>query len=264
MYHSPILEFRGVDLYNVVEPDLRPLVLNLALAAACGRPKRDALWRLTDWLGRIELARWYAEAGFVEAAAMVGVRPEITDSETFFDWWPTGVGSFEWRNELEEAVERHLEATSTKHVHGGQAADTLAENGLVGLDELPLAGRRETFRHGLDRVARTRHDEHNIDVHGPDKGDLWDIRALYSDVMWALARPATRSTAYAICELVGQDPDAPSPAEPSPLYEIGYPVVKAAAVDALTPYVHAAHIREVQAFRLIALGKPFPTAPTTT
>ena len=37
--------------------------------------------------------------------------------------------------------------------------------------------------------------------------------------------------------------------------------MKAAAVDALTPHVHDAHIREIQAFRLIALGKPFPTAP---
>ncbi len=40
--HSPVLEAWGVDLYDTVADDLRPVVLQLALAAACSRPKRDA------------------------------------------------------------------------------------------------------------------------------------------------------------------------------------------------------------------------------
>ncbi len=42
------------------------------------------------------------------------------------------------------------------------------------------------------------------------------------------------------------------------------PAMIAAALAALSPLVHAAHLREIEAFRLIALGKPFtpPTVPS--
>src|SRR5205809_1072419 len=90
--HSPVLDAWGVDLYEAVADDLRPLVLQLALAAACARTKRDVWWRLADWLGRVELADWYTSTGFPQVAALVHDRGQITDQESFLDWWPTGVG----------------------------------------------------------------------------------------------------------------------------------------------------------------------------
>lgn len=56
---------------------------------------------------------------------------------------------------------------------------------------------------------------------------------------------------------MGQDPDGPTPADGHPLHEVGYPATRQAAVDALTPHVHAAHVREIDAFRRISLGQPF-------
>jgi hypothetical protein len=37
----------------------------------------------------------------------------------------------------------------------------------------------------------------------PDAGGLWDLRALYAEAIWELARPVTRHTAQVICELIG-------------------------------------------------------------
>jgi len=71
-----------------------------------------------------------------------------------------------------------------------------------------------------------------------------------------LARPATRRTARAICDLVGWDPASPPPPEGHPLHEVGLPACINAAVSALVPHEQAAHVREIDAFRRIALGRP--------
>lgn len=59
LHYSQVLETWGINLYDAVAPDLRPVVLHLALDAACRRLKDDAQFRLADWLARIELAAWY-------------------------------------------------------------------------------------------------------------------------------------------------------------------------------------------------------------
>jgi hypothetical protein len=122
---------------------------------------------------------------------------------------PTGVGSFDWRDELEAVVGRHLTAAGVDGYGGDGAADVLAENGLP--DNAAFAIRRDNFRLALDRHARTHRDDRGVVVHGPDRHDQWDLRALYGDIMFALARPAARRTARILCELVGWDPDGPIP-----------------------------------------------------
>lgn len=253
-YYSPVLEFWGSDLYDAVDVDLRPVVLQLALAAACRRVKRDALVRLADWLGRVELADWYEDTGFTEAAEMVRPRHEIVDAKTFYNWWPTGVASHDFWMGLDTAVKKQAEQAGIDD-GGDGAAEALAENGLMGLDNLPIAARRDRFRLGVDGFVED-HTKSSTNI-GPDRGDLWDLKGLYADPMWALARSLSRSTARTMCEITGWDPDGPSPVDGHPLYEAGYPACKAAAVAALTPYVHRAHLREIEAFRLIAMGKPF-------
>src|SRR5437660_11630796 len=49
--HSQVLEAWGTSLYNAVTEDLRPAVLQLAVAAACGRTKADVATRFSDWIG---------------------------------------------------------------------------------------------------------------------------------------------------------------------------------------------------------------------
>lgn len=257
-YHSPILELWGVSLYDSVDPELRSTVLHLALTAACRRVKRDVGFRLADWLGRVELADWYQAAGFDVQAAAVRTRPAIDDAESFLKFWPTGVASFQWRNELDTGVRESLVARGLWNC-GDDAAGALAENSLV-LLKAPIAIRRDKFRHDLDHEARTRSSDRDVVIHGPDKDDLWDLRALYGDVLFALARPTARRTALVMCDLVGWDPDGPTPADGHPFHEIGFPACGRATNAALAPHLHAAHMREIDAFRRAALGKPFASA----
>jgi hypothetical protein len=118
-------------------------------------------------------------------------------------------------------VGRHLTAAGVDGYGGDGAADVPAEDGLP--DNAAFAIRRDNFRLALDRHARTHRDDRGVVVHGPDRHDLWDLRALYGDIMFALARPAARRTARILCELVGWDPDGPIPADGHPLRELGCP-----------------------------------------
>jgi hypothetical protein len=74
--------------------------------------------------------------------------------------------------------------------------------------------------------------------------------------MWAVARPATRQTAEAACELVGWDPANPAPPDTHPLLEIGHAACSHAAYTAIAPLEHAALLRETRAFRRIVYGLP--------
>jgi hypothetical protein len=254
MDHSPVLEAWGISLYDAVADDLRPAVLHLAVAAACRRRKADVPARFSDWIGLVELANWYDATGLPEAAAKVRSHGHIRDAETFLDYWPTGAGSFDWRTELDELVARCLKQTASaenRDDHG--AAEYLAENGLIGLDNLRLAGRRENLRTTIDQLAQQEPPGFPL----PDRGELWDLRALYADPMWNLARPTTRHTARVICDLVGWDPDTPAPPPGHALIEVGFRACTHAAAVALAPMEHAAHLREIDAYRRIALGKPF-------
>ncbi|MFI5898340.1 hypothetical protein ACIA5D_50520 [Actinoplanes sp. NPDC051513] len=254
MHHSPVLEAWGTDLYNAVADDLRPVVLQLAIAAACSRAKRDTWWRLTDWLGRVELADWFTATGFPQIAALFADRPAITDKDSYLDWWPCGVGSFEFWRDFDDQVTAAVNAAELGAPDDNGAAAALAENSLT--EEIPIAGRRSSLREVVDKLA-------GRDMPGlpapkiPDRSDLWSLRAMYAEPMWALARPYTRRTADMICGLVGWDPQSPAPPAGHPLHEIGYPACLHASETALVPHVHDAHIREIEAFRRIALGKPF-------
>lgn len=252
--HSPVLEAWGISLYDAVATDLRPAVLQLAVAAACRRRKADVPSRFADWIGLVELADWFDATAMPEAAAMVRSHGHISDEQTFFAYWPTGVGSFEWRTDLDQLVARQLEHSSgaeNRDDHG--AAEYLAENGLIGLDNLGIAGRRENLRTAIDQISTREAPDFPL----PDRGELWDLRALYADPMWNLARPATRHTARVICDLVGWDGNAPAPPPGHTLMEVGFNACTYAAAVALAPLEHAAHLREIDAFRRIALGKPF-------
>lgn len=129
----------------------------------------------------------------------------------------------------------------------------MAENGLIGLDHPRLAGHRENLRTAIDQIAKREPPGFPL----PDRGELWDLRTLYADPMWDLARPATRHTARVICDLVGWDPDTPAPHPGHALIEVGFGACTYAAAVALAPMEHAAHLREIDAYRRIALGKPF-------
>lgn len=75
--------------------------------------------------------------------------------------------------------------------------------------------------------------------------------------MWNLARPATRQAAQVICDLIGWDPGTPAPPSGHPLIEIGHGACTYATAIALAPLEHAAHLREIDTYHRIALGKPF-------
>ncbi|WP_328522781.1 hypothetical protein [Kribbella sp. NBC_00359] len=95
-YCSPVLDAWGRDLYDSVDPDLRPPALNVAIPAACNRPKRDLFFRLADWLGRVEPAAWYSETGFLRArgcCATAGHQGRRQLPARLAD----GAHSFEWR-----------------------------------------------------------------------------------------------------------------------------------------------------------------------
>jgi hypothetical protein len=260
IHHSPLLEAWGVSLYDAVDETLRPVVLQLAIPAACHRLKGDAPARFSDWIGRVELADWYIACGFPEAASRVAQRGEIVDGPTFYEYWPTGVASTDWWTAQDAMVERCLEQAGLEaRASEGGAAEVLAEDGLVGLDDLRIAARRMDLRQAMDKLIPG--GDAPPDCPLPESGDLWDIRGLYSQPMWALARPATRHTARLVCDLVGWDPESPGPPDDHPLREIGFWACIHAALTALLPHQHAAHLREIDAFRRIALGKPFKAIP---
>ena len=257
-HYSLVLETWGINLYDAVAPDLRPVVLHLALDAACRRPKRDALFRFADWIARIELPAWYTSLGYAEAADRVGELGEIRDSDTYFENWPTSVSRFEWRTEQDDLVHRLIqERSQVAGLPDDGAALSLATAGTIALDTLPIAARRERLRHGLGKLGREHHPDKAVKIDGPDAMDLFDLQALYSDPMWSAYMPAVYRTARTMCELTGVDPDGPSPADGHVLNEIGYPACQQAARQALAPHLHQAHIREIDAFRRIALGKPW-------
>jgi hypothetical protein len=253
MDHSAVLEAWGTSLYEAVAPDLRPAVLQLAVAAASRRPKRDVPARFADWIGCTELADWYEATGLPEAAAMVRSRGPITDEDSFRAYWPTGVHSSEWRTELDELVSRCLsQADGDAARSGHSAAEYLAENGIIGVHSVKIAGHRESLRTAIAALTTGQRPGSPL----PDKGDLWDLRALYVDPMYALARPASRAAARVICEVVGWDPQSPAPPQGHPLHEVGFTACTHAARVALASYEHAAHLREISALRRIALGQP--------
>jgi hypothetical protein len=255
MYHSPVLEAWGIDLYDAVAEDLRPLVLQLALAAACSRSKVDVWWRLVDWLGRVELANWYAATGFPEIAARLHDRGEITDQDSFNASWPTGLQAHKFCGDFLSAADAAVKAAGLAALDIDTAVDELAEIGLIGLDNFGIAPRRDSLRMMLSRLAgSTTAIGHRI-PELPDQGDLWDLRHLYLAPMYALARPYTRRAATEVCGIVGWDPESPAPPTGHPLHELGYPVCTHTAHTALQPQLHNAHIREIHAFRRIALGK---------
>jgi hypothetical protein len=253
-YHSAVLQAWGVDLYDAVADDLRPVVLQLVVAAACARVKRDTWWRLADWLGRVELAAWYTSTGFPQVAALLHDRGQITDKDSYLDWWPAGVASHRFWQEFDNATAAATKAAGLAAPDDHGAAAWLAENGLA--DNAPIARRRDSLRNKLDHLAGTTTPTGDVPIL-PDRGDLWGLRAMYAEPMWALARPYTRRTAEEICAIVGWDPESPAPPDGHPLREIGYSACVHTSQVALAPYVHDAHIREIDAFRRTALGKPW-------
>jgi hypothetical protein len=261
-YYSPVLDAWGRDLYDSVDPDLRPAVLNLAIPAACNRPKRDVFFRLGDWLGRVEPAAWYAETGFLKAAWMLRDRPVIKDADSFLQGWPTGAHSFEWRDQLDDVVEEYAEQNAARYDDSEPAVETLAEYGLVALDNAAFVWRRESMRNAVDPLSRERDGDRTVKVLGPERGDLWDLKALLNEPMYTTVRPLARATARMLCTQSGIAPDDPSPADGHPVYDLAYGACKAAVRAAIAPLVHSAHVREMEAFRLVALGKPFPELPT--
>lgn len=261
--HSPVLEAWGADLYDAVAEDLRPLVLQLALAAACGRSKVDVWWRLADWLGRVELADWYTVTGFPEVAALLRDRGEITDEDSFNASWPTGIPAFEFWQEFLSAADAAVEAAGLAMCpDDDSAADELAEFGLIGLDHFALAPRRAELRRTLSGLADSTTANGDQIPELPDDDDLRSLRKLFQAPMYALARPYTRRAATEVCVTVGWDPSSPAPPAGHPLSELGYPVCAQAARSALQPQLHDAHIREIKAFRHIAHGKPFTDSTT--
>jgi hypothetical protein len=255
IYHSPVLEAWGIDLYDAVAEDLRPLVLQLASVAACGRPKVDVWWRLVDWLGRVELANWYAATDFPQIAALLHHRGEITDEDSFNASWPTGPPAWKFWTDFRSAVDAAVKAAGLPAPDTDTAAGELAEIGLVGLDHFALAPLRESLRMALSNLAgsTTANGDRIPDL--PAQSDLWDLRNLCSTPMYALARPYTRRAATLVCAIVGWDPESPAPPAGHRLAELGYPVCTHTARTALQPHLHNAHIREIHAFRRIALGK---------
>jgi hypothetical protein len=256
-HHSPVLEAWGASLYDAVAEGLRPAVLQLAVAAASHRSKDDAGARFSDWIGRVELTHWYIATGLPEAAAMVAQRGEITDEHTFREGWPTAPASFRWRKALDDTVKRCLEEVGRAEPPGRAAADFLASNGLIGLDNLAIAGRREDLRLAMNAFAQKAEPGAPI----PDTVELRSLMALYVDPVYSLARPASRHTAVVICDLVGWDSASAAPPDGHPLLEVGYQACTHAALNALLPLQHASHLREIDAFRRIAVGKPFQPLP---
>ncbi len=261
-YYSEVLDVWGRDLYDAVDAELRPAVLHLAIPAACNRPKRDVLFRLGDWLGRVEPAAWYAETGFMKAAWEFRERPVINDADSFMHGWPTGAHSYQWRDHLDDVVREYADQAAARYDDAEPAVETLAEYGLIALDNVGFAWRRESLRRAFRSLGRERSSDRTEQILGPDAEDLWDLKALLNEPMYTRSRPAARDMARMICAQSGVAADEPAPADGHPVYEIGYPACKAAVRAAIAPYVNSGHVREMEAFRRIALGKPFPEIQT--
>ncbi|WP_027344971.1 hypothetical protein [Hamadaea tsunoensis] len=258
LHHSPILEAWGVSLYDAVVADLRPLVLQLAIPAAVSRTKADVPARLSDWLNRIELTAWLHDTGFADVAALVAQLPEITGPDDFFDAWLTLPRQFDRHGQVMELTTATAKARGADWEAGAGAAAGLAEMGVGALESIPIAGRRESLRFALASLAHPDGDvngRHALPL--PDQSELWGLRGVYGDAAWPIGRPEAYRTAVTACHLAGWDPDAAPPPDSHRLYEIGYPATQRAARVAIAPYVHRALLREIDAFRRIALGLPF-------
>ncbi|MFC9689065.1 hypothetical protein ACFTSF_11035 [Kribbella sp. NPDC056951] len=251
-YYSPVLDAWGRDLYDGVDPRLRAAVLHLATAAASSRPKEDVFFRLADWLGRVEPVVWYSETGFLQAAWMLRDRPVIEDSGSFLRGWPTGAYSREWRDQLDHLVDEDAGRDAARE-DAEPAVEALVESGLFALDRAAFIWRRESMRNVIDSLSR---------VHGagPDRGDMWDLEELLNEPLQAAVRSVARTTARTLCAQFGVALHSPAP-DAHPVYEVGVGVCNAAVMAAVMPLVHAAHLRELDAFRLIATGQPFPEPP---
>ena len=252
--HSVFLEAWGQSLYDAVAPGLRPAVLQLAMAAAARRPKRDVPVRFADWIGRIELADWYQACGMPEAASMVRERPVIKDPDTFLRYWPTGAHSHQWRTSLDRLVDGLLQEAGRASRRGdGGAADYLTQNTTLGKERVNIAAYRSRFHRAVDAVG----SELPAGTPIPDKGELWDLHCLYLDPTWAYTRPVIHQMAEAACEIAGWDPATPAPPDSHPLMEFGRTACLDAARAAIAPLEHASLVREMSAFRRVAYGQPF-------
>ncbi len=249
--YSAVLDAWGRDLFDAVDPGLRGAVLQLATAAACDRCKDDVFFRLADWLGRVEPVAWYAATGFLQAAWLLHDRPVIKDCVSFRHGWPTGAHSSEWRDQIDQVVD---EDAGQELVEGDAepAVEALVESGLFALDHATFAWRRESLRNVIDSLSCKQ---------GPDRGDLWDLEELLNEPLQATVRSFARTSARTLCAQFGIAPDAPAP-DDHPVYDAGVGVCNAAVRAAIMPLLHAAHLRELEAFRIIALGQPFPDPPT--
>ena len=188
-YYSPVLDAWGRDLYDTVDPDLRPAVLHLALPATCNRPKRDVFFRLADWLARVEPAAWYSDTGFLQAAWMMPDRPVITDADSYLHGWPTLAHSFEWRDQLDNVVDGYAEQNPARPDDEEPALGLIAEYGLIALDTAPFVWRRESMRRAVEPLARERAGDRTVEVLGPNKEDLWDLKALLNEPMYPASAP---------------------------------------------------------------------------
>jgi len=161
----------------------------------------------------------------------------------------------QWRTTFDQVVVAEAADTGRGPVHGG-AVDYLTEDGLIGCDHSTLPGRRHSLLNAIGGLSEpARHER--TPLHVPIGGlDLRQLRALYAEPMFAVARPVTRRTAITVCATIGWDPDSPMAPEGHPLFEVGHYVGTHAAQVALLPYEHAAHLREIEAFRRVALGQP--------
>lgn len=246
-----MLDAWGRDLHDAVDPGLRGAALQLANAAACGRPKGDAFFRLADWLGRVEPVTWYAATGFLQAAWLLHDRPVIKDGTSFLHGWPTGAYSSEWRDQIDHVVDEDA-GQDPAGDDSEPAVEALVESGLFALDRAAFVWRRESMRNVIDGLSHG---------HGPDRGDMWDLEELLNEPLQATARSFARTTARTLCAQFAIAPDVPAP-DGHPVYEVGASVCNAAIRAAIMPLLHAAHLREMQAFQQIACGAPFPEPPT--
>lgn len=222
--------------------------------------EEDVFFRLADWLGRVEPVVWYSETGFLQAAWMLRDRPTIEDAASFLHGWPTGAYSSEWRDQLDHVVDEDAGQNPVRD-DAEPAVEALVECGLFALDRAAFVWRRESMRNIIDNLSRVHGVDPSVQTVGPDRGDMWDLEELLNEPLQATVRSFARTTARRLCAQFGIAPDTPAP-DGHPVYEVGVGVCNAAVMAAVMPLVHSAHLREMEAFRLIALGQPLPEPPT--
>ncbi|MFK4089505.1 hypothetical protein ACI2LF_35655 [Kribbella sp. NPDC020789] len=254
-----MLDAWGRDLYDAVDPGLRGAALNLATAAASSRPKGDVFLRLADWLARVEPLVWYSDTGFLQAAWMLRDRPVIEDADSFRHGWPTGACSARWREQLDRVVDEAAGQDPARD-EVEPAVEALVECGLFALDRAAFVWRRESMRNIIDNLCRVHCPHQSLMTVGPDRGDMWDLEELLNEPMQATVRSFARRSARTLCAQFAIPPQTPVPAG-HPAYDVAVGVCTAAVTAAIMPLLHAAHLRELEAFRLIALGQPFPEPP---